>query len=79
MSDSLQLHALAHQAPLSMGFSRQEYWNELPFLPPGDPPNLGMEPMSLMSPVLTGKFFTTTATWEAHHLSIHCQMMASMH
>ena len=37
---------VAHQAPLSMGFSRQEYWSELPFLPPGDLPNPGMEPMS---------------------------------
>ena len=41
-----------HQAPLSMGFSRQEYWSELPFLSPGDLPNPGIEPVSLMSPVL---------------------------
>ena len=32
--------------PLSMGFSRQEYWNGLPFPSPGDPPNLGIEPVS---------------------------------
>ena len=38
---------VAHQAPLSMGFSKQEYWNELPFPPPGDLPNPGIEPLSL--------------------------------
>ena len=42
------------QALLSVGFSRQEYWNELPSPPPGDLPDLGMEPESLMSPALTG-------------------------
>ena len=41
---------VAHQAPLSMGFSRQEYWSGLPCLPPGDFPNPGIEPMSLTSP-----------------------------
>ena len=35
--DSLQPMAVAHQAPLSMGFSRQEYWSALPYSPPGDP------------------------------------------
>ena len=53
------------QAPLSMGFSRQEYWSKLPFPPPGDLPDPGTEPMSLMSPALAGGFFTTSATWEA--------------
>ena len=56
---------LASQAPLSMGFYRQEYWSGLPYLPPGDLPNLGTEPESLMSPALAGGFFTTSATWEA--------------
>ena len=37
---------VAHQAPLSMGFSRQEYWSDLPCSPPGDLPNLGIEPRS---------------------------------
>ena len=37
---------VAHQAPLSMGFSRQEYWSGLPFLPPGDLPDPGVEPVS---------------------------------
>ena len=56
---------IACQAPLSMGFSRQEYWSKLPFPPPGDLPDPGTEPMSLMSPALAGGFFTTSATWEA--------------
>ena len=38
---------VAHQAPLSMGFSRQEYWNGLPFFSPGDLPNPGIKPISL--------------------------------
>ena len=48
--------AVAQQAPLSMGFSRQEYWSELPFPPPGDVPDPGIEPMY---PALAGRFFTT--------------------
>ena len=56
---------VAHQAPLSMGFSRQEYWSELPFPLPGDLPNPGIESMSLKSPALAGRFFTNNATWEA--------------
>ena len=56
------LWTIAHQAPLSMGFSRQEYWNGLPFLPPGDLPNPGIEPESLPSPALTSRFSTTWTT-----------------
>ena len=56
---------VACQAPLSMGFSRQEYWSGLQFPPPGDLPNLGIEPASLESPALAGRFFTTSTTWEA--------------
>ena len=41
-----------------MAFFRQEYWSGLPFAPPGDPPNPGIEPMSLVSPALAGGFFT---------------------
>ena len=55
---------IAHQA-LSMGLSRQEYGNGLPCPPPGDLPNPGIEPMSLTSPALAGRFFTTSTTWEA--------------
>ena len=54
------------QAPLSMGFSRQAYWRGLPCPPPGDLPNLGIEPTSLTSPALAGGFYTTSATGEAH-------------
>ena len=46
MSDSAIPRTVAHQAPLLMGFSRQEYWSGLPFPSPGDLPNLGMEPRS---------------------------------
>ena len=55
---------VAHQSPLSMGFSRQEYRNGSPCPPPGDLPYLGTELVSFMSPALAGKFFTTSATWE---------------
>ena len=47
-----------------MGFSRQEYWSGLPCPPPEQLPNPGIEPVSLISPVLPGRFFTTCATWE---------------
>ena len=53
------------QAPQSMGLSRQEYLYGLPFPSPGDLPDPGIEPMSLMSPTLEGGFFTSSATWEA--------------
>ena len=48
-----------------MGFFRQKYWSGLPCPPPGDLPNPGIEPASLMSPELAGGFFTSSATWEA--------------
>ena len=58
----VQLYAtlctVAHQAPLSMGFSMQEYWSGLPHPPPEDP-------MSLVCPALGNGFFTTSTTWEA--------------
>ena len=63
------LWTVAHQAPLSMGFSRQGYWSGLPFPSPGDLPNPGIEPGSLMSPALADGFFTTSATWETLLLS----------
>ena len=47
---------VAQQAPLSMKFSRQEYWNGLPFPTPGDFPGPGIKPTS---PAVTGRFFTT--------------------
>ena len=54
---------IAGQAPLSMGFSRQEYWSGLPCPPPGDLPNPGFKPASLTSPALAGGFFTSSATF----------------
>ena len=48
-----------HQALLAMGFSRQEYWSELPCPPPGDLPDPGLKPASLKSPALTGRFMNT--------------------
>ena len=59
------LWTIGHQAPLSMGFSRQEYWGVLPCLPPGNLLNLGTEPASLMFYALAAGFFTSSATWEA--------------
>ena len=53
----------AHQAPLSMGFSRQEYWREFAIPSPGDLPHTGIEPRS---PCTTGRFFTISAAREAH-------------
>ena len=48
---------VSRQAPLSVGFSRQEYWSRLPCPPLGDLPDPGMEPASLTSPALAGCFF----------------------
>ena len=59
------LWTVAHQAPLSLEFSRQEHWSGLPLPPPGALPNLGKEPRPLLSPALVGGFFATSATWEA--------------
>ena len=53
---------VAHQVPLSKGFSRQEYWSGLPFPSSGDRPDARIEPMSLASAALAGRFFTTSAT-----------------
>ena len=62
---------IAHQAPLSMGLSLQEYWSGLPFPTPGDLPNPGMEPTSPVSPTLAGGWILChCATWEAHILYI---------
>ena len=62
------LWTVARQAPLSMGFSRQEYWSGLPCPPPGNLPDPGIEPTSLTSPALRGEFFTTRTTWETEVL-----------
>ena len=60
------LWTVAHEAPLAMEFSRQEYWSGGPCPSPGDLLDPEIEPLSLMSPAWTGRFFTTSATWETH-------------
>ena len=62
------LRTIAYQAPLSMGFSRQEHWSVLSFPPPRDLPDLGIEPTSPASPALAGGFFTTSATLEVQNI-----------
>ena len=64
MPNSLRPHE-----PLSLGLSRQEYWSGLPCASQGDLPNPMIEPISFVSPVLEGGFFTTSATWEVHKAS----------
>ena len=66
VSDSLTSHGLELSRLLCLwGFSRQEHWSGLPCPPLGDLPDPGIEPASLMSPALAGRFFTTSAPWEA--------------
>ena len=62
VSDSATSQTVVHQAPLSMGFPRREYWSGLPCPPPGDLPDPGIEPAS---PALEGGFFTTEPPGEA--------------
>ena len=59
------MNYIVHQAPLSMGFSRQEYWSGLPFPAPGDIADPGTESTSLMSPALAGRFFTSMYIFSA--------------
>ena len=49
-----------------MGFSRQEYWSQLPGAPQGDLPDPGIEPVSLVFTALADRFFTTSTTWEVY-------------
>ena len=72
---------IAHQAPLSMEFSRQEYWSGLLFSTPGDLPNPGIKTMSFKSPILVGRFFITLATKEAlvrHSPSLNSVLMQDL-
>ena len=57
---------VANQVPLSMGFSRQEYWSGLPCHPPGDLPDSGMEPTSPMSPALQVDSLSTEPPEKPH-------------
>ena len=59
------LCTVAHQALLSMGFYRQEYWNGLPCSPPEDLLDPGIEPVSLILLALAGRSFTISTTWKA--------------
>ena len=71
---------IAHQAPLPMKFSRQEYWSGFPFPPSGDLPDPGIEPSS---PALAGGFFTTEPpgkplclNWALRTLSLTKQVLS---
>ena len=59
---------ITHQAPLSMGYPRQEYWSGLPFPPPGDLPSPGMKLMDCASFTLAGRFFTTVPPGKSYLL-----------
>ena len=67
VSDSMILWTAACQAPLSLEFSMQEYWSDLPFLSPGDLPDPGIKSASLMSPVLAGGFCATAPSGKPYH------------
>ena len=66
---------VAHQAPLSIGFPRQEYWSGLPFLSPGDCPNPGIKPVS---PALAGIFFTAEPPRKSHGKDYMCSFQESI-
>ena len=64
-SDSVTPWTSPSGSSVHMGFSRQEHWSGFPCPPPGDLPDPGIEPVSLMSPALVGGFFITSVNWEA--------------
>ena len=74
---------VAHQAPLPMDFFRQECWSGLPFPTPGDLPNQGIELLSLVSPALADRFFTTMPPGKAEtrildrkeHMSVYLSLL----
>ena len=70
--DSATPQTVVRQPPLSMEFSRQEYWSGL-FPPPGDLSDPGIEPRSLISPALAGRFFTTAPPGKPQVTPILCQ------
>ena len=73
------LWTLALQAPLSLGFSRQEYWSGLPCPPPGHLSDPRIKPASLMSPELVGRFSITSTTWEARESHSTCRILFNHH
>ena len=62
-----------------MRFSRQEFWSGLPCPPPGDLPSPGIEPVSLKSPALAGRFFMTSAAWEAQRWDKYPHIQYHLH
>ena len=62
------LWTVARQAPLSMEFHRQGYWSGLPFPTLGHLPNPGIKPVSLASPTLAGRFFTTVPSGKPNNI-----------
>ena len=68
---------VAYQAPLSMGFSRQESWSGLPYLPPGNLPDPGIKPMSVVSPALAGGFFTLAPPGKLYNAPCVCMCVQS--
>ena len=72
----VDLWTVACQAFLFMEFSREEYWSRVPFPTVSDLLDQGIKPVSLVSPALTGGFFTTSGTWETRFIvytfSIEC-------
>ena len=68
ISESAKSWTAARQAPLSVGFPRQEYWSGLPCASWGDLPDPGIKCVSLASPALAGRSFTASTTWETHQL-----------
>ena len=66
---------VAHQVPLSMGFSREDYWRGLPFPSPGDLPDPGSHPIPPASPALAGRFFTTEPQSFETRLNNRSQML----
>ena len=70
VSDSATPWTVAYQAPLSMGFPGQEHWSGLPFPTPGGLSDPGIEPLSLMSPALAGRFLPLVPPSSTPHLSI---------
>ena len=69
---------IACQTALSMGFSRQEYWRRFPFPSPGDLPNPGIKPVSLVSPAWADRFFITVLPGKPHCLCV-CIHAKSLH
>ena len=69
------LWTVANQAPLFMGFFSQEYWSGLSFLPPGDLPDPGIEPVSPASPTLADGFLTTVPPGKPQNSHLHNHKM----